>query len=209
MKVTIFLEGGGDTETQKAQCRQAFQRLFEKAGFTRPKAPALVACGGRNQTFNTFKAALAAGKDAYLVLLVDSEDPVINTDESFDSDMAWKHLKQRDGWERPAHAANDQAQLMATCMETWIMADQAAVKAFFGSELQASALLPLLNLEARGRHEVQQVLEHATRNCGKGRSYTKGKKSFAVLATLNPATLQQHLPHFRRLIATLNRYLSK
>ncbi|NOT63143.1 MAG: hypothetical protein HOP19_23285 [Acidobacteria bacterium] len=65
------------------------------------------------------------------------------------------------------------------------------------------------NLEARGRREVQQALEHATRNCGRDRSYAKGKKSFAVLATLDPATLQQHLPHFRRLVATLNRCLSK
>lgn len=209
MRVTIFLEGGGDTERQKIECRKGFQRLFEKAGFTRPNTPAFVACGGRHQAFNKFVAALAANQNAYLILLVDSEDPVANADESPDSDAAWKHLKKRDGWERPARAANDQAQLMAICMETWVMADQAAVKRFFGSALQASALLPLLNLEARDRHEVQQALEHATRNCGRDRSYAKGKKSFAVLATLNPATVQQHLPHFRRLLATLNRHLSK
>ncbi len=208
MKVTIFLEGGGDNEIQKTQCRKGFQQLFERAGFTRPKTPALVACGGRHQAFNKFRAALAADQEAYLILLVDSEDPVANPGESPDADAVWKHLKKRDGWERPANTNNDQAQLMTTCMETWVMADQAALKKFFGSALQVSALLPLLNLEARGRHEVQDKLEHATRNCGKDRSYAKGKKSFAVLAALNPPVLQQHLPHFRRLIATLNRHLS-
>ena len=207
MKITIFLEGGGDTEIQKAQCRKGFQQLFERAGFTRPKSPALVACGGRQQAFNKFKTAMVANQNAYLILLVDSEDPVANADESPDADAAWKHLKNRDGWERPARAAHDQAQLMATCMETWIMADQVAVKIFFGSALQVSALLPLLNLEARDRHEVQQALEHATRNCGKDRRYAKGKKSFAVLATLRPAPLHKNLPHFRRLIVTLERHL--
>ena len=207
MNVKIYLEGGARGDLNK-DCRRGFQDLLEKAGFGRPHSPTLVACGGRKQAFDKFKTALAINKDAYLILLVDSEDPVANADESPDSDAAWKHLKKRDGWERPARTANDQAQLMATCMETWVMADQAAVKRFFGSALQASALLPLLNLEARGRHEVQQALEHATRNCGRDRSYAKGKKSFAVLATLDPATLQQYLPHFRRLIATLNRHLS-
>ncbi len=207
MNVKIYLEGGsrGDLNTD---CKQGFKQLLEKAGFGRPQSPTLVACGGRKQAFDKFKTALATNKNAYLILLVDSEDPVANADESSDSDAAWKHLKKRDGWERPARTENDQAQLMATCMETWVMTDQAAVKKFFGNALQASALLPLLDLEARGRHEVQQALEHATRNCGKDRSYAKGKKSFAVLATLDPATLQQHLPHFRRLVATLNRHLA-
>ncbi len=208
MKVTVFLEGGGDTERQKTECRRGFQQLFAKAGFTRPKSPTLVACGGRQQAFNKFKAALAVHQNAYLILLVDSEDPVANADESPDADAAWRHLKKRDGWERPAHAANDQAQLMATCMETWVMADQQALRAFFGQHLQTSALLPPLNLETRGRHEVQDALQHATRNCGRDRGYAKGKRSFAVLAELNPGTLQQHLPHFRRFIATLTSHLS-
>ena len=207
MKVKIYLEGGDKGELN-AQCRDGFKQLLEKAGFVRPHSPSLVACGGRKQAFDKFETALRANKSEYLILLVDSEDPVANADESPSSDAAWKHLKKRDGWERPTRTANDQAQLMATCMETWVMADQTAVKRFFGSALQVSALSPLLNLEARDRHEVQQALEHATRNCGRDRSYAKGKKSFAVLATLEPTTLHQHLPHFRRLVATLNRYLT-
>ncbi|NOT63146.1 MAG: DUF4276 family protein [Acidobacteria bacterium] len=207
MRVTIYVEGGGDTKQLQAQCRKSFSTLINRAGFT-GRSPAIVPRGGRRAAYESFKTDLLNRRSEYALLLVDSEDPVANPDENPDSDTAWKHLKKRDGWERPARAVNDQAQLMATCMETWVMADQAAVKRFFGSALQASALLPLLNLEARGRHEVQQALEHATRNCGRDRSYAKGKKSFAVLATLDPATLQQHLPHFRRLVATLNRCLA-
>jgi hypothetical protein len=92
-------------------------------------------------------------------------------------------------------------------METWIMADHRSLSVFFGKCLQTSALFPPRNIEARTRHEVQDALQHATRNCGKDRSYTKGKKSFEVLGKLDPNTLKLHLPYFRRMIATLDRHL--
>jgi len=121
--------------------------------------------------------------------------------------IAWEHLQARDGWERPAGVENDQAQLMVTCMETWIMADRTAMRTVFGANLQENALLAVQGLEQRDRHAVQEALEHATRNCGRDRAYTKGRRSFQVLAELSPATLGKHLPYFRRFIATLTRYL--
>lgn len=206
MSVKIFVEGGGDSKEQIVRCREGFRKLIEKAGFTRPKSPSIAACGGRGRAYDKFKTAVAVGGE-YPILLVDSEDPVKKTDESPDSDAPWKHLKARDGWEQPAGAKNDQAQLMVTCMETWIMADQAALVEFFGQHFQRTALLPLHQIEERSRHQVQETLEHATRNCGKDRRYAKGKKSFEVLAMLNPEVLKEHLPHFRRFVATLHRHL--
>jgi hypothetical protein len=134
------------------------------------------------------------------MLLVDSEDPVI-------SPIPWEHLRQRDGWDRPAGAADDQAQLMVTCMETWIMADPAALRRAFGAQIQTSALLPQYDLEERPRAEVQDALEHATRNCGRDKAYAKGCRSFQVLAELDPQALRQYLPHFQQLIETLDRLL--
>lgn len=87
------------------------------------------------------------------------------------------------------------------------MADHKALKDFFGQYLHTNALLPSHNLEARTRHEVQEALRHATRDCGKDRTYTKGEKSFKVLAELDPTTLKKHLLHFRRFIATLDLHL--
>ena len=206
MNVKIFVEGGGDSKEQIVRCREGFRKLIEKAGFTRPKSPTITACGGRGRAYDKFKIEVKVGGE-YAILLVDSEDAVKNPDESPDSDTPWKHLKTRDGWERPAGAKNDQAQLMATCMETWIVTDQTALVEFFGQHFQRTALLPLQQIEERSRQDVQQRLEHATRNCGKDRRYAKGKKSFEVLAALNPAVLETHLPHFRRLVATLRRHL--
>jgi hypothetical protein len=81
-------------------------------------------------------------------------------------------------------------------METWILADRAAVKDHYSDKLQDSALPSLVNLENRGRHDVQDKLVHATRNCTN--AYAKGKRSFEILAKLTPATLSKHLPSFAR-----------
>jgi hypothetical protein len=142
--------------------------------------------------------------DDLQVLLVDSEDPITVTQVPKNSSIEWEHLKERDGWIRPHGATADQAQLMVTCMETWIMADRGVLAAFVGSELRERALLPLENLEERPRERVQQSLARATRDCKN--AYQKGSRSFQVLAQLNPETLKQHLPYFARLIETLERH---
>ncbi len=150
---------------------------------------------------------LDTADDRYPLLLVDSEDPVGGQDASPDSPAPWAHLQTRDGWERPDGAANDQAQLMVTCMETWIMADRAALRGFFGSPLNLRALLPQQELESRSRQQVQVSLEGATKDCGPRRGYRKGPRSFQLLAQLDPAVLAAWLPHFHRFVDTLHRYL--
>jgi len=42
---------------------------------------------------------------------------------------------------------------------------------------------------------VHDTLELATSDCGKDRGYKKGRKSFDMVAQLEPAALRQ-LPHF-------------
>lgn len=203
--VKIYVEGGGDSKELHIRCREGFRRLIEKAGFE-GKMPGIVACGGRGATYIAFKTALTARAD-YPLLLVDSEDPAQNADAAPDSPTAWEHLNVRDGWARPSDAHNDQAQLMVTCMETWLLADHAALRTAFGAELQTNALLPEAGLENRSRHEAQTALERATRNCGKDKAYQKGRRSFQVLALVNPATLSKHLPHFGRFLNTLSLHL--
>ena len=76
MKVTIYVEGGGDSKYQHIQCRQGFRRLIENSGFA-GKMPGIFACGGRGAAFGDFKTAMKSKSPTdYPVLLVDSEDPV-------------------------------------------------------------------------------------------------------------------------------------
>lgn len=70
--------------------------------------------------------------------------------------------------------------------------------------MQENALPPLHNLESRHRHDVQDKLSHATRNCKN--AYAKGKRSFEVLATLSPEALSA-LPSFARTIRILKEKL--
>jgi hypothetical protein len=159
--------------------------------------PKLVACGGRGSAFDDFKTAHRNKPAAdFIAMWIDSEDTLQ------DVEQAWEHLRQRDNWPRPSGATDDQVLFMTTCMETLIVADRAVLKKHYGSKLQVSALPPLVQLESRGRDDIQDRLAHSTRNCSN--AYAKGKRSFELLARLTPDVLEAHLPSFARTRRILN-----
>ncbi|HXJ43560.1 MAG TPA: DUF4276 family protein, partial [Bryobacteraceae bacterium] len=127
-------------------------------------------------------------------MLVDSEDPLM------DPENTWGHLKLRDNWDKPSGADDEQVMFMTTCMESWIVADRVALREHFGPRLQESALPPLFDLEGRNRHDVQDKLIHATRDCTN--AYSKGSRSFKVLEKLTPTALSA-LPSFARMLRIL------
>lgn len=184
----LYVEGGGDSKELHARCREGFRKLLENCGL-RGRMPRIVACGSRNATFADFRTALQNGAGTAL-LLVDSERPVA------DVERTRIHLQASDGWEYPEGVTDEQVLLMTTCMETWIVADRDALRAYFGQGLREASLPPLPALESRERQTVQRSLMDATRNCGE--TYSKGKVSFALLGRVQPDTLDRHLPSFRR-----------
>jgi hypothetical protein len=204
VSATLYLEGGAtgpDSKELNIRCRAGFRRLLEECGYSQQRRmPHLIACGSRNSAFEDFKTALGArAKGDFVALWIDSEDPMANIEAS------WAHLKPRDNWAQPDAATDGQVLFMTTCMETLIVADHAALAEHYGAKLQTNALPPLVNLESRQRHDVQDKLVHATRDCTN--AYTKGKRSFEVLARLAPATLEKHLPSFVRARRILNQEL--
>jgi hypothetical protein len=200
VSVKIYVEGGGDSKELHTRCREGFSKLIKKLGF-KGRMPKIIAGGARDKAYGMFDKAMTSAKenDEYPILLVDSEDPIILG--------PWEHLKVRDNWDRPVGAEDEQAQMMATCMETWIMADHEALHKVFGSCLRDGALLPVNDLEERSRQELLKTLEFATNNCGKNRGYDKGTRSFQILAELNPILLEKNLPYFHRFRETLDRHL--
>jgi hypothetical protein len=200
VKAHIYIEGAESKEDQ-VRCREGFRALIGKLGFAeRKKMPRLSACGGRNSAFDDFKTAHSQRKEGdYIAMLVDSEDPVA------DVEKPWDHLRTRDNWVKPTGASDDQVLLMTTCMETWIVADRPTLREHYGHKLHEGSLPPLHALEQRNRHDVQDKLERATRECQNG--YAKGKRSFEAVAKLNPAELSEHLPSFARLARVLNEKL--
>jgi hypothetical protein len=208
-RVCLIVEGGGNSKAEKSRLSEAFTKLLKSAGFV-GRMPHIIAAGGRDQAFQDFLATLSGRQRmGFPILLVDSEDPVSSSDSSMHSKSCIEHLSGREkSWAFPKEAENSQIALMATCMETWIIADREALKLVFGSKLNENALPPLTILEQRNRQDLLKALQTSTKDCGKDREYRKGETSFKVLAMVNPNTLQQHLPHFRRFLEILNHHLS-
>jgi len=199
VKAHVYIEGGGDSKELHIECRRGFRMLLEAYGFK--DMPRLTACGGRGEAFDNFKNAHAnASPDLYVAMLVDSEDLVA------DIEKPWEHLLARDNWKQPAKATDEQALLMTTCMETWIVTDREALRAHYGACLQESALPELTILEQRHRDAVQNALVRATRTCKN--AYKKGKRSFEVLGALSPERLNEaDLPSFQRFLRILRKKL--
>lgn len=195
VKAIIYLEGGASDSYSKnlnIRCQKAFHELLDKMGFKRPKKPSLKACGGRNAVFDDFCTALRSGQEDYIAMWIDSEEPMK------DVEAAWSHLegvRTVAAWKKPTGAEDEQVLFMTTCMETWIVADREALKRHYAHKLQESALPPLHALEDRSRHDVQDKLERATKDCQN--AFAKGKRSFEALEQISPAALAQ-LPSFKR-----------
>lgn len=199
MRKIIYLEGGGDSKELHTRCREGFRKLLENSGFHH-RMPRLVACGGRGETYSDFVTAHRNSRPAdFVSMLIDSEDPIANIENT------WAHLLLRDRWPKPSNTDNNQVLLMVTCMESWIVSDRRALSNHYGSNLQAAALPPLVNLESRTRDDVQDRLKHATRNCSN--AYAKGRRSFEILSKLDSAALKAFLPSFCRVVGILEEIL--
>ena len=196
MSAYIYLEGGASGANSKElgiRCQQAFHTLLDRMGF-KGRKPRLVACGGRRGVYDRFCTAHAAQAIDYVAMWIDSEEPMADTEE------AWEHLQQVTTvppWDKPLGAKAEQVLFMTTCMETWIVADRETLREHFKQALNEKQLPALHDLERRSRREVQDPLERATQDCKN--AYAKGKRSFDVLAKLDPAVLKQHLPSFARI----------
>ncbi len=188
--------GRGDRKDTRLRCREGFAKLFAKCGFERQ--PTFVPSGGRDDVFRKYRYMHRnASADDVVMMLIDSESPVD------DIEKTWQHLQQQDGWHKPTGTHDEQVLFMTTCMETWIVADREALKTHFGRHFNENRLPALNNLENRIPRYVFQALRRATNN-----RYEKDEKSFAVLGKLNPDTLEQHLPSFKRARRVLSRRLS-
>ena len=198
MKVKFYVEGGGDGKSLKTKCREGFSSFFAKANLA-GRMPQVIACGGRETAFDRFCTALGSRKaEEFIVLLVDSEDPVA------EGSGPWLHLSTRDGWEKPDEATDENAHLMVQCMEAWFLADKDRLAAYFGQGFNRNALPGRLEIEDVAKRDVLQGLKNATRQCEKG-EYGKGRHSFDILERIDPAQVMNTSPHASRLVETLRR----
>ena len=196
MSAVIYIEGGGNrNESLESLFRRSWKKFFESAGL-RGRMPRVVRGGPRDQTFHRFATAIAnPDSERVPLLLVDSEGSVQA------GHSVWKHLQTRDKWNQPGGAGEDQAFLMVQLMETWFLADRAALKKHFGEQFKETALKRWPQLEAVRKKTVLDALEKATTNCSN--PYAKGKVSFELLEKINPTLVEAACPHAKALLDRL------
>ena len=181
MSAKIYIEGGGEGSALHSAFRSAWADFFKKAGIT--NRPRVIRGGSRSTTWRDFLAAEGNKADADVVLLlVDSEEVPTQ------GKTVWAHLAEReaDRWQRPNTARDDAAHLMTVCMETWFLADPAALKAKYGSKFNEGALT------------AWPDLDKAT-----SKRYKKGEQSFELLGMLDPAKAEEKCASARRLLHLL------
>ena len=201
----LYVEGGGDTANLKVLCRQGFASFVTAAGVT--KRPRIVACGGRNDAYESFCTAIANGEEA--MLLVDSECAIEAAHQSEPEPAKWhpwEHLKVRigDGWNSPDGTTDTQCHLMVQVMETWFLADRETLVAFFGQGFRTSAL-PSIGppIEDIPKSIVYETLAKATARCKTKAPYGKGEHSFKLLALIDPSKVVAASPWAKRFIDAL------
>lgn len=192
MRAVIYVEGGGNDSSTLASCREGFRKLLEKSGLE-GRMPKIVAKGDRQSAYRAFCLAHKTREADFVALLVDSEEPID------DGEKPWEHLAARpnDAMRRPVGATDEQALVIATCMETWIAADRETLAQSYPKGCFKEKSLPASNLlEGQDRRAIFGALVDATRDCP--RRYEKGKPSFDLLGKIEPNRLREHLPSFRR-----------
>ncbi len=158
--------------------------------------PRVVRGGTRSRTFDLFSKAIKnPGPNRIPLLLVDSEDAVQK------EYSVWKHLQERDDWKQPSGAGDGHAFLMVQVMETWFLADRAALREYFGAQFRENAFRQWPRLEDVPKATVLDTLKHATASCPK--PYAKGKVSFELLARVDPNRVGAACPHAKALLDRL------
>lgn len=142
------------------------------------------------------RESVCRGSGTFIVLLVDSEDPVAA------GTGAWSHLRFRDNWDRPNGSTDDNAHLMVQCMESWFLADRNTLMQYFGDGFKEKSLPNRTDVESIPKQDVFRSLDAATRQSKKGK-YDKGKHAFEILGKLNPESVTAGSPSAKRLVTTL------
>lgn len=197
-EIRIYVEGGGDKDT-KAAMRAAFSQFldgYRMRARSRRVRWNVIACGSRESAYAQFLDAENQHRDAFNVLVVDSEGPVQGT--------APEHLYRSDKW-RLGAVTDDQVHLMVEAMESWFLTAPDKLAAFYGQGFARGALPANPNVESIPKADVLARLDQATRNTKKGR-YQKGRHAPELLKLLQPDDVSA--PHCKRLLEVLDRRLS-
>lgn len=195
--IAIYMEGGGDRSGSRAALRLGMNRFLgtlKKAARAKQIHWKLIACGSRDDAFRGFRNAIKTDPGALNLLLVDAERGVTGTPKA--------HLRARDGWDL-SFATEPTVHLMVQTMETWIVADPEALRAYYGRDFAKNKLPRRVKLEDESKKQVSAALQEATRLTQK-REYHKIWHASELLRRIDPAKVRARCPHCERLFQHLD-----
>ena len=196
--IAIYMEGGGEGSATKAALRQGmdtFLQPIKEAARDKALPWKLVCCGPRNEAFQRFQNAVNNSANAVNVLLVDAEGPV--------NQSAQRHLRDRDRWNL-RFTPEETVHLMVQTMETWIVADAAALSQYYGQGFGTSKLPRATNLETVTKATVERSLDEATEPTQKGR-YHKIRHASDLLKRIDSEKVKARCCHCQRLFDEIGR----
>ena len=199
--IAIYMEGGGDGSGSRAALRQgmnAFLGPLREAARARAMGWKLVCCGSRNEAFRRFRDAVRHDGQVLAVLLVDAEERVTRP--------VREHLQDRDGWNL-SFTEEDQLHLMVQTMETWIVADPEALRAYYGQHFNETALSRGSDLEDMPKEDIARSLDRATERTRKGR-YHKIGHARDLLKRIDVEKVKRRCSHCRRLFEVIGKVLA-
>jgi len=205
--VKLFVEGGGDTNKLRTDCRRGFSGFLRSAGIG--ASPRIVARGSRESAYQAYKTAIANGELA--MLLVDSEGPVSKDHSRGDPSkwQPWSHLKQRDAWEKPPGTPDTDCHLMVQVMESWVVADPETLEAYFGKGFDSTQLPGADTLvEDVSKDDIARCLAAAAKKTKK-KGYQKGRDSFRLLEQVNGTLVIAKSGWAKRFVAGVRQALDR
>ena len=184
--VRIYFEGD---RRLRSGFRSFFQDFFQGVGRV-----ALVPCGAK--AIEHFMGGLKSHPDAFNVLLIDSEGP-------YTPDLL-RQIRQHDHWDAAIgrRVSNDYLHFMVQVMESWFLADRAALETYYGPGLAENRLPPNPRVEQISKDDVLNGLSAATRETRKGR-YHKTNHAPELLSAIDPAIVRAAAPSCDRLFNDL------
>jgi hypothetical protein len=187
--VKIFVEGGGNRKDLQIRCRNGFSKLL---GSVMPKRGQLtvLACGSRDDAYRSFKIASEnPDPGTTYLLLVDAEEVVAK------NAGPWEHLSTRDPhWKCPEGVGDDSVHFMSVMTETWLVADPAALTAYYGAPFKEGTLPAAHNLEDVPKSDVMDALDRATKPTKKKR-YEKSH-GWELVGKISPDAIRKRCKRF-------------
>jgi hypothetical protein len=151
----------------------------------------------KEETIKDFLRTLCENPGANVLLLVDSD--------ARDDGKLLGRLKQKVMWQRhaPKKVPLERIHWMVQVMESWFLAEPAALKAYYKRDFKASAVPTRANVEEIPQKDVFRILKQAIKA-----DYDKAAHAPKILELLSPEIVRGRAPNCEQFLTALRAFIA-